>query len=186
MGGFKPIRITTAEYLGGPETIERQELHWGVLVRETPGPSAYAHQRPLVHLTFLLQQHVRAHRLGEILVSPVDVVFDEKNALVLQPDLIFISRDRLDILRDRVWGAPDLVVEILSPSTWRYDCEQKLGWFREYGVRECWLVEPRTREITVHVFEDGADGVRTFAARDLLQSRVLPQLQFGVDEAFAV
>jgi Uma2 family endonuclease len=175
--------IPTSVYLDGPETLRRRELVWGV-VRETPGPSASSHQIPLVDLTFLLQQHVRARHLGRVLVSPVDVVLDEQKALILQPDILFVATDRLHIVRDRVWGAPDLVIEVLSPSTRLYDRVQKLEWFRDYGVRECWLVDPIAREITVHVLAGAASEVRVFTATDTLRSRALPDLQLRVADAF--
>jgi Uma2 family endonuclease len=75
-------------------------------------------------------------------VSPVDVVLDEVNALVVQPDIVFVSRQRAHIIRDRIWGAPDMVVEVLSPRTAHRDRTTKLNWYARYGVRECWLVEP--------------------------------------------
>jgi Uma2 family endonuclease len=181
--GFNPRSITVAEYLSGEETQQRQELVWGV-VREAPGASAYGHQGPVTDLVVLLHRHVREQKLGRVLVSPTDVVLDEKKALILQPDIIFVSTDRLHIIRDRVWGAPDLAIEVLSPGTRRYDRTEKLGWFREYGVRECWLVEPRTREIAVHVLELPAADVQVFTASDTLRSHVLPDLQLRVADAF--
>ena len=70
-----------------------------------PAPT-YGHQAVVTNLTALLTSYVKTHDLGGVCVSPVDVVFDERRNLVLQPDVIFVSRDRLSILRDRVWGAP--------------------------------------------------------------------------------
>lgn len=180
---LKPVRVTASEYLSGPETMRRRELIWGV-VRDAPGPSAYSHEIPRSELEFLLQLHVRGHKLGRVLAGPTDVVLDEPKALILQPDIIFVSTDRLHIIRDRVWGAPDLVIEVLSPGTRRYDRHQKLGWFREYGIRECWLVDPKDREITVHAFDVAAPGVTVFKAEDTLQSKVLPALELRVRDVF--
>src|SRR5439155_13735254 len=103
-------RLSSFSYLRGPETLRRRELVWG-MVREPPAPFYY-HQRLVTDLTVLLQQHVRTHNLGQVCVSPVDVVLDQVEALVVQPDVIFVSNDRIGIIRDQIWGAPDLVVEV--------------------------------------------------------------------------
>ena len=65
-------------------------------------------------LFHLLKSHVDACELGAVCVSPVDVVLDEAEALIVQPDIIYVSRQRLAIVRNQVWGAPDLVIEVLS------------------------------------------------------------------------
>jgi len=89
----------------------------------------------------------RACSVG-LAIAPVDVILDRERALVLQPDVLFVATERLGIIRDQVW-APDLVVEGPSPGTERRDRAQKLEWFRQYGVRECWLVDPRQELVTV-------------------------------------
>jgi Uma2 family endonuclease len=174
--------ITREDYLGGPETLRRRDVVGGV-VRDAPAP-AYSHQRTVTDLVCLLQAHVRAHGLGHVCVAPVDVVLDTDNVLVVQPDLIFVSRDRLGIVRNQVWGAPDLVVEVLSPGTRRHDLQDKLGWYAHYGVRECWLVDKDERAITVHVFSAGHANVRAYGADDDIASNVLPQFQLRVRDAF--
>jgi hypothetical protein len=68
-------------------------------------------------LTALLDAHVRERDPGVVCVSPVDVVFDARAALVLQPDIVFVARERLGIVRDRIWGAPDLIVVALAEVT---------------------------------------------------------------------
>ena len=80
-------------------------------------------------------------------------VLDAPKALIVQPDANFVSNDRLGIVRDQVWGAPDLVVEVISPRTAAYDSRQKLGWFKTYGVRECWLITSRTTNHCPHALE---------------------------------
>lgn len=86
---------------------------------------------------------VRSGRLGEVLAAPFDVYLGKRNAF--QPDLIFVSRDRLHLIKDKAMhGAPDLVVEIRSPSTCRYDREDKKLVYERNGVKEYWLVDPET------------------------------------------
>ena len=112
-------------------------------------------------ISALLDIHVRAHRLGHICVSPIDVVLDELKALVVQPDVLCVSSERMAMVRQRVFGAPDLTIEVLSFGTAFRDRTEKLAWYRDYGVRECWLVDPVRVNVEVFPFEARAD-VRTF------------------------
>lgn len=84
-------QMTVREYFRQPETMRPMELVYGV-VREPPAPN-YGHQTIVTRLTVLLDEHVRAHGLGQVCVSPVDVVLDEERALVVQPDVVFIAKD---------------------------------------------------------------------------------------------
>ncbi len=140
-------RVTVAEYLRMPETMYPQQLIYGV-VREPPAP-AYGHQAVVTRIGSMLFEFARRTKLGVACVSPVDVVLDRERNLVVQPDVIFVREERRHIVTDRVWGAPDLVVEVLSPRTAASDRKRKLEWYRKYGVRECWLVDDRAREVTV-------------------------------------
>lgn len=175
-------RMTTDSYLNGPETLARRELVLGVL-REPPAPF-YGHQRIVTDLAFLLQQHTRTRGLGQVCVSPVDVVLDAPKALILQPDIVFVSRERLAIVRDQIWGAPDLVVEVLSPGTAVYDQRRKLRWFGEYGVRECWFVNPASRQIIVHVLAGPHPTKSVHGTAHKVRSTVLPELDLPVVDLF--
>lgn len=140
-------RFEVGEYLAGPERSRAQELAHGVL-REPPAP-LWGHQAVVVRTVVLLDQHVRQHHLGRVSVSPADVVLDADRALVVQPDVFFIASDRLHIVRDVVWGAPDLVVEVVSRRTAIRDRRVKLRWYRDAGVRECWLLDPPQGQVVV-------------------------------------
>ena len=111
-------------------------------------------------------------------MSPIDVVLDREKDLVVQPDLIVVLNERRHIVADRVWGAPDLVVEVMSPRPRIGSLDERLGWFAEYGVGECWLVRPAIRQIEVISFADGhAAGRRVFERNESITSTVLPELQ---------
>jgi Uma2 family endonuclease len=172
--------VTTAEHLRGPETTRPQELVFGV-VREPAAPS-WDHQDVVARLLLLLREHVDARKLGELVSAPVDVVLDADRHLVVQPDLCFVAVSRRDIIRGRVRGAPDLVVEVLSYGSRTYDRRRKLGWYRHYGVREYWVVDPIAREITVNDF--ASDVRRTFGARESLRTRIFPRLGLEVARVF--
>jgi len=176
-------RLTVHDYLALPETNRPMELVYG-RVHEPPAPN-YGHQSVVTRLTAQLDAHVRRHRLGRVCVSPVDVVLDRDAALVVQPDVIFVSTERLNILGDRVWGAPDLTVEVLSAGTAARDRTLKVGWYRQYGVRECWLIEPAARAVEVFTF-DPPSGTRPerFEEDSLVRSRVLPQLELRAGTLF--
>jgi Uma2 family endonuclease len=176
-------RLSVDEYFELPETMRPMELVYGV-VREPPAPR-YAHQALVTHLGALMDVFVRRHQLGKVCVSPVDVVLDESAALVVQPDIIFVGRDRLSIIRERIFGPPDLVVEILSPRTARRDRTTKLAWYQQYGVRECWLVDVKDRSIDVVAFQAGAATRRKkFSGSAPLQSAVLLAWAISADEIF--
>ena len=105
--------MTTDEYFATPETVLPAELAYGVLrVADSP---VVRHQRVVRDLTIALTAFARDRQLGEVLPAPMDVVLDRDAALVVQPDILFVSHDRDHIVTDRVHGAPDLVVEVLSP-----------------------------------------------------------------------
>ena len=174
--------LDTESYLRGPESNRPSELEWGV-VREPPMPF-YNHQAVVTTLTVILSAHVRRFDLGVLCVS-LDVVLDRANALVLQPDMLFVARERLNIIRDHVWGAPDLVVEVSSSSTAKRDRTKKLSWYRQYAVRECWLVDPVREGVEVHdLMSDAAP--KSFAGAALVRSRVFPRLRLRASRVFDV
>src|SRR5262250_3042627 len=126
-------RVHVYEYFQYPESTRRMELVWGV-VREPPAPR-WGHQSVVTRLTTLLDTYVRTNRFGHVCVSPIDVVLDEPRDLVVQPDIVFVSNERMAIVRQRVFGPPDLTVEVLSFGTAFRDRTEKLAWYRDYGVR---------------------------------------------------
>lgn len=165
--------MTTEEYLRTPETNKPAELIYGAL-RVADSPLA-PHQAAILDLSLALVPHVRANGLGEIWLAPLDVILDAERHLVLQPDLFFVSTERSHIVTDRVRGAPDLVVEVLSPLPRIGSLEERITWFARYGVRECWLVHHRERRLEVFAFDGGVVSERRLVNdRTPIGSRVLP------------
>jgi Uma2 family endonuclease len=171
--------MRTNDYLSGAEDLRPRELVWGV-VREPPSPFAQ-HQRLTTRIASLLDQHVRQHDLGTVLVAPMDVVLDPEKDLVLQPDVMFISRARENIIQDFVRGAPDLVVEVTSPGTARSDRRDKVRWYQASGVRECWLVDAQQQTVTVYDLSSDAAGVGV-SNDAVVRSSVLPLLSLAAGE----
>ncbi len=164
--------LTTAEYLQTAESMRVQELIFGTLhVAESP---TFRHQDLLLELAILMRVFVRQHRLGTVCIAPLDVVLDPARALIVQPDLMYVSKWRKHIITDRVWGAPDLVVEVMSPHPRIGKLDDRLHYFSLYGVEECWLIHQLTREIEVLQLNTvGVTARQTFTGVDTIGSSVL-------------
>ena len=175
--------MTTAEYLATPETVLPRELAFGVMrVAESP---IVPHQRIVRDLTIALTAFTRAHRLGEVLPAPMDVILDRDAHLVVQPDILFVSAARAEIVSDRIHGAPDLVVEVLSPYPRIGRIHEKVEWFARYGVRECWLVDLPRRQIVVLTFADGRIASRAVSERrQAVETSVLAGLRYTPGDLF--
>ena len=175
------IKFTYHDYLQLPDD-KRYELVEGELFL-VPAPNLY-HQRISRELAAALHGYLRQHALGEIFYAPCDIVFSEVN--VVQPDLIFVSRERMAILTEaNVQGAPDLVIEILSPSTGHRDLGIKRNLYAKYGVREYWIVDPESK--TVEVLSWTETGYRTEAVvpqTGVLNSSLFPDLNLNLAEIF--
>ena len=175
--------MTTIEYLETPETVLPRELAFGVLrVAESP---VVGHQRVVRDLTIALTAFTAERRLGEVLPAPMDVILDRDANLVVQPDVVFVSAARAEIVSDRINGAPDLVVEVLSPHPRIGRLHEKVEWFARYGAHECWLVDLSRRQIAVLAFDGGRIAGRgLFAGHDKLVSAVLPELRLAPSDLF--
>jgi Uma2 family endonuclease len=111
------------------------------------------HQRLVTKLTSKLEHYVEHNGLGEVRVAPYDVYLDRKNAY--QPDLIFIANENLHKIQENgLHGAPDLVIEVLSPGTAKYDKGKKKTVYERCGVKEYWIVDPATKATTGFVLQD--------------------------------
>lgn len=174
-----PRLMTVDDYFATPETVKPAELAFGVLrVADAPTPR---HQSAVFSMAIALAHHVRAQRRGTVWISPLDVVLDDEQALIVQPDVLFISNERADIVRERVRGAPDLVIEVLSPHPRVGTLSEHLAWFARYGVRECWLVHQDQQRISVIEFRDRhAAPARLCGARQPIQSAVLPEFDLSL------
>jgi Uma2 family endonuclease len=149
-GELGPYR--EVDYLALPDE-PRCELLYGRLVLMT-APTV-RHQRAVGRLLRLLSEYAELGH-GEALVSPVDVVLADHS--IVQPDLVYVSKTRSSIVRNRIEGAPDLVVEILSPGTARRDLGEKLRLYAESGIAEYWLVDPASK--TFEFLENAEGGFR--------------------------
>lgn len=164
--------LTTAEYLQTAESMRVQELIFGTLrVNESP---SFRHQNLLLELAVLMRVFVGQHKLGTVCIAPLDVILDPARALIVQPDLFFVSKQRQEIVTDHVWGAPDLVVEVMSPHPRIGKVQDRIRYFAQYGVRECWLIHQLTREFEVLELSGyGAAARQTYRGIERIRSGVL-------------
>lgn len=175
--------MSTVTYLDTAETNRRRELVYGRL-REPPSPF-FSHQELVLRVAELLRAHVRQLGLGTVAIAPLDVILDADRHLIVQPDVLFVSTARVSIIRNQVWGAPDLVVEVLSDGSENYDRGEKRGWYRQYGVREFWLVDLHDQSVTVVDFTGTVPEARVAKGLDPIRSSVLPALDATAFDVFA-
>ena len=175
-------KMTVAAYLAGEETNRPQELAYGIL-REPAAPG-FHHQIIVGRIHLRLDRHVRRYAAGVVVESPVDVILDRENHLVVQPDVVFVRSERLGICTDRIWGAPDLVVEVLSMGNARRDRTVKVEWYRTYRVPECWLVDTIARTVEVIDLTAPERRSRTFERQERVHSNVLPRLRLRPADLF--
>jgi Uma2 family endonuclease len=175
-------KFTYADYLKTPDD-KRYELIEGDLIM-TPSPVT-AHQRISGRIEFELRKHVQGRDLGEVFDAPLDVYLDNEN--VLQPDIMFISKDRAGIIGEKnIQGAPDLVIEILSESTAYRDMAQKKKLYAKFGVKEYWIVTPEEASITIYLLKNAAfQPIHSYLDDDVLESPTLPGLRLPVMNIFS-
>ncbi len=174
-------KFTHADLLTYPEDGKRREIINGdMFVTPTPRIS---HQRIVQRLARAFEAYLDKHLLGEVFYTSLDVIFTEYD--VLEPDLLFVASERREILQDWVRGAPDLVAEVLSPTTASRDRGVKLRAYARFGVQEYWIVDPVAQAIEAYrLTPEGYELVRTFQQTDTLTSALLPEFALPVSAVF--
>jgi Uma2 family endonuclease len=174
--------VSYADLQQAPEDGRRYELYNGeVFVVPAPIPR---HQRVVQNLEVRLLSYVQS-RGGLVLASPIDIVFSEFD--VVQPDIVFFCRDRVQLVDpDRaIRDAPDLGVEVLSPSTAATDRGKKMQMLARYGVPEYWLVDPLARTLEIYRLSADAYALEQIASEDdIARSQIIPDLSFPAREIF--
>lgn len=141
------IRLTYEDYLQLPDDRNRYEILDGELA-VTPAP-APEHQMVSRNLEWILHRYVTEHRLGQVLNAPIDVILGR--TAVVQPDLLFLAAGRESLITERaIEGPPDLIVEIVSPSSADRDREAKAKLYARFGVRHYWIVDPEARTMDLY------------------------------------
>ncbi|MFZ3137588.1 MAG: Uma2 family endonuclease [Thermodesulfovibrionales bacterium] len=174
-------KYTYEDYLKTPED-ERYELIEGELLM-TPSPIP-THQRISRKIAFMLEKVVTENNLGEVFYAPCDIYLDSEN--VVQPDILFISKERLNIIGEKnIQGAPDLVIEILSENTAYRDFVQKKKLYARFGVKEYWIVIPGEESAEVYILKDKTYILyKTYNKDDTLESPLMKDLKIELKGIF--
>jgi Uma2 family endonuclease len=175
------IRRWTYEEYYQLDDDQRHEIIDGRLLLMAPAPDT-SHQGWIGDLHIILQNHVKGRRLGKVFVASVDVVLNSENTV--QPDLVFIATANLGIIRPRaIFGTPDLVVELISPSSVVRDRYEKKDLYARFGVKEYWIGDPANRTIEILSLKEGRFEVSASAAGGgKLASAVVAGLEFDLAE----
>ena len=175
-------KMTYDQYCLLPDDGKQYEVIDGELF-VTPAPTP-KHQEIAGELYALLSAYVKANALGKVYIAPVDILLEEHT--VVQPDILFIRQERLSIVGEKkVDAAPDLVVEVLSPSTFYKDLRKKMAAYSQFGVQEYWIVDPERESIEVHA--RGGKGLqltRSFSLQETLESALRPGFELRVQSIF--
>ena len=172
---------TYADYLLTPDDVRYELIDGELILAPTPIP---LHQRIGMRFTNRMGPFIEEHDLGELLAAPMDVHFSDTN--VLQPDILFISNERSHIIGEtNIQGAPDLVIEIASPSTEDRDRGVKQELYALFGVLEYWRAYPITQTVEVLRLETGQYvSVGVYGPGATLSTPLLPGLNIDLDEIF--
>jgi Uma2 family endonuclease len=179
------VRFTYEDFLHFPDDGKRHEIIDGEHF-VTPSPNT-KHQAVSMNLTRAFILYLEHHHLGRLFAAPFDVRFSDLD--VVEPDLLYISRERSGILTEKhVHGAPDLVVEIVSPGTRKTDEVTKRKLYARFDVREYWVVDPERDAISVYRHADGAftRAAELSAERgDALTTPLLPEFSVSLADIFS-
>ncbi|MDH7578931.1 MAG: Uma2 family endonuclease [Bacillota bacterium] len=176
------IFVTYEQYAQMPDDGRRYEILEGVL-QMTPSPTT-RHQRVSGNLYFIIRSHVAEHDLGEVFDAPLDVVLS--STCVLQPDLVFVSKAREQVINEKnIAGAPDLVVEIVSPATASMDRVTKAQVYARYGVPYYWVADPDQKTIEEFRLERGIYFlVRAWEGDAKFAPELFPGLEIKLSDVF--
>jgi Uma2 family endonuclease len=175
--------LTIEDYRELPETGPRYQLIEGDLYM-APAPNRY-HQDISRNLEYILLEYLEENPIGKLYHAPFDVYLDQHN--VFQPDIVFVSNARLSILTDvGAEGAPDFVIEILSPKTAKLDWMSKRHVYARSGVHQLWIIDPEQKRIEIYLLsKDAAVPAAVYSETDEFESAVFPGLRFNAVKIFA-
>lgn len=174
------VRFRADDIWDVPDDGKRYEVIDGALYMTT-APDL-DHQRPVGGLHGYIWPYLRQHRQGEVFVSPVGLILDDENGL--QPDLVYVARERAGILTRRgIRGVPHLVAEVLSPSTEARDRGVKLRRYAAAGVAHYWIIDPATHTLAAYrLGEHGYDLTGAYGPGHTFQPEIFPGLQIPIDD----
>lgn len=150
----------------------------------TPSPTTF-HQIISGNINEKLRAFVKKRGAGLVLFAPIDIYLDDENAY--QTDLVYVSKQRRDIIKDDgIHGAPDMVIEILSPSTAYYDIKKKFKIYEKFGVKEYWIVDPEMKNVELFTLAEQGKFLLSaaYSEQGTVKSGVLSGFEMTLEEIF--
>lgn len=174
------IRFSADDIWDTPEDGKVYEVIDGDLF--VSPPPFVPHQRAIATLSGYMWQYVHPARLGEVFTAPIGLVLDDQNGL--QPDLVYVARERAGIVTDRaIEGAPDLVVEVHSPRTRSRDRGLKMRRYAAAGIPHYWMLDPRPRTLEAYrLGEQGYELTGTYGPGSVFHPNLFPGLDIPIDD----
>lgn len=174
-------KYTVEDYMHLPEGAPVELIGGEFFVSPSP---LYKHQRVGLEIFRQLANWVKETGRGKALAAPMDVELSRHD--VVQPDVLYISKEREEIIENHIVGAPDLIAEVLSPGTGKRDLTAKKALYERHGVREYWIVDPAAETIAVFRLADGKlEPVATAAGSGSLSTPFAEGFVLDVKEVFA-
>ncbi|HEX9653737.1 MAG TPA: Uma2 family endonuclease [bacterium] len=176
------IKFNYDDYLLLPDDGNRYEIIEGELFM-APAPSI-KHQDNLFELGVRIREFVKKKKLGIVFLSPCDVVLS--NTSIIQPDIVFVSKENRGIITEKnIQGAPDLVIEIISPNTAERDLVLKKKLYAKHGVKEYWIVFIKEQKVEVYRLAEQTYILdRLYEKSDILKSPLIAGLKIRLSEVF--
>lgn len=173
---------TYQDYLELPDDGNRYEIIEGELIM-SPAPYTI-HQEVSLNIVVELANFIRKKKIGKIYYAPTDIILSDIN--IVQPDILFISKENLQIITEKnIKGVPDLIIEIISPSTGYHDLRGKKDIYEKFGVKEYWLVDPQKRWVELYLnIEQKFELQKRLKEKGILKSLVLKGFEIGLETIF--
>ncbi len=175
------VKLTNEDYAKLPENAPYQLIN-GELVM-SPAPSIY-HQRISRKILIKFDNHVERNKLGEVFDAPIDILLGETETF--QPDMVFVSNENKSLIKvANIEGTPDLIVEILSPSTAYYDLKHKKNIYELSGVKEYWIVDPMEKTVEIFFNENKKYTlIGNYSKTEICKSKLLTGFEISLTEIF--
>ena len=179
--GAPKKQATYADYLKTPEGGKFQLIAGEIL--EMTSPSLY-HQRIITKLSTIINNFLLNHSIAEVFVAPLDVYFSDTE--VYQPDILILLNESFSKMKEnKIEGAPDLVVEVLSPSTAYYDLKHKKSIYEKQGVREYWIVDPIDKTLEIFELQNGKFiSTGELSKNEIAKSKLISGMEVSLDIVF--
>lgn len=174
-------KATYADYCKTPEGGKYQLI--GGEIIEMTSPTPY-HQKILQNLNYYLSIFIRQNKLGEVFIAPTDVFFSDTETY--QPDIFILLNESLNKMKEsKIEGAPDFVVEILSPSTGYYDVKHKKSVYEKFGVKEYWIVDPKDKTVEIFINSNSKFNISSeLPVGETAQSKILAGFEIELKMIF--